>query len=277
MSKLLSLVAIGLIALLNLTSCINRTEWLASVGNQRISKHDVNLRYEMMKLANPKITQKEAMEQLISYKVRSEILAGLGQRITPQEIATEIETMKKEAKWDSKVAALLRGYQRNHSFSEVYLYPKIVDKKIKNIFDNDIVFHEKEISVASTLLNRSKADPTKLEMIAGEMGLPFFRGTFSEADKTIQWDTSRGIASSNFMLPKEPWFSGQLKKEVLSKTETGKIFPEMVPFWFGYLIVRREPSEKNSFDFSVSIAPRKALWEWVSQKSFLLPITRFDG
>ncbi|NBT59810.1 hypothetical protein EBT16_13610, partial [bacterium] len=254
-----------------------RTEWVASVGNQRISKQDVELRLEMVKLVNPKATQKEALDQLINYKVGNYILESMGQRISQQDVADQMEKLKTEGKTETKIATVLRNYQRNHSFSELFLYPRLVESKIRSLYENDKAFHDKEWAAASMLLVRAKADPAKLETIAAEMGVPFLQGQFNDLDKNIQWDPGRGLASSGINLPKEPWFATKLTNEVLSKTESGKIYPEVKTLWFGYLVLRKDPSEKTIHSFSVAVAPRKALWQWMNQKSFLIPVTKYDG
>jgi len=256
--------------------CTKKTEWLASVGNQRISREDVELRKEMIRLSNPKVTTPEALKQLIDYKVGVEILQSMGNRINQKDISTELEKIRNESKKDNKTEALLKAYQHNPSFSELYLYPRIVSHKINWLYENDKAFHEKELGLASTLLTKAKAEPAKFEAFAAEMELPFLQGSFSEKDKQILWEIPRGLASTSVRLPKEAWFSQRIKNQFLSKTAPNQMFSEPQPFWFGYLILRRDPSEKNSYAFSVSVAPRKDKGKWIHQKSYWLPISKFD-
>ncbi|NBT57871.1 hypothetical protein EBT16_03705, partial [bacterium] len=57
------------LTLLTLTSC-TRTQWVASVGGQRISKNAVELREKMMKTFDPAMNQKTATEQMINFELR---------------------------------------------------------------------------------------------------------------------------------------------------------------------------------------------------------------
>lgn len=275
--KLVFLFLTSFFCLVCSLSCTKRTEWVASVGNQRISQADVELRKGIVRLSNPKTSSKEALQQLIEYKVGNEILQLLGHGISQKDLLQEIEKIKKEAKGNKSLAAVLRSYQHNPSFSEVYLYPRIVASKINELYENDKAFNEKELAVATTLLNKAKANPEKFEALAGEMGLPFFRGWFSEQEKEIVWETPRGLASADVKLPKEAWFSQKIKNEFLSKTGPQQVYGDPIPFWFGYLILRKDLAEKNAHAFSASVAPRKGRWTWVNQKSHWLPITKFDG
>jgi hypothetical protein len=273
MSKLTFLSGAALIFL----SACTRTEWVASVGSQRISKADVELRREMMKVQNPSVTQKEALDQLIKYKVGSIILEEMGQKITQKDIMAELKQMKTESLGNSKLGELLKGYERTPSFSEVFLYPRMVENKLKNLYENDKAFNEKELANASSLLSRANQDPAKFETIAGEMGIPFLQGGFSEKEKSISWSVGRGVASTTINLPVEPWFAEKIKKEALSKTETGKISAEIMPLWLGYLVLRKDVGEKNAYAFSVAVAPRNPIWKWMSQKSYLIPVTKFES
>jgi len=266
-----------LISLLILTPACNRTEWVASVGNQRISKADVDLKREMMRLSNPRASQKEALQQIIDYKLGYELLQGSGARITQKDVSDELNKVKNEAKKDKKTEALLRAYQRNHSFSELYLYPRIVASKISWLFENDKAFNEEELKIASTLISKSKADPAKFASFAADMNLPFFRGQIKNMGQGVEWEMLRSLASTNLSLPKEPWFASKFRNELLNKIEANRVFPEPVPFWFGFLVLRKEPSDRNSLVFSVAVIPRKGRSQWLSQKGFSLPVTRFDG
>lgn len=273
----MSKLALMLGVMLTLLSACTRTVWVASVGNLRISQHDVEFRQEMFKLQSPHITKKEALDQLITYKVGTIILDEMGHKIRQQDIESELKQLKIEAIQNKSLGAVLRSYERNPSFSEIFLYPRMVENKIKSLYENDTAFNERELATASTLLGRAKQAPAKLETIAGEMGIPYFQGTFQEKGKSISWGAGRGMASASITLPVEAWFAQKLIREALSKIELGAIAPQIMPMWFGYLVVRRDLSEPNSFAFSVAVAPRKPKWMWVKQKSHLIPITKFDG
>jgi len=271
----LPVISFLLLNLLLSTGC-TRSEWVASVGNQRISKNDVSLRLEMIRLLNPKATKTEALDQLINYKIGNEILEATGNRISQRDISGELEQIKKEAVRNPKLSSLLRAYQRNHSFSELFLYPRIVESKVLNLYENDKPFHEKDFTTASTLLNRTKADPSNFETITKEMGFPFFQGSIDSKDGALTWDMARGLASDKPKLPQESWFGQKLRNEYLNKMGTNQVFSEPIPFWFGYLILRKDPAEKNLIKFSASVTPRPGQWFWIKQKSFFVPVTRFD-
>jgi len=273
MSKALLSLALTLTALIGCT----RTKWVAAVGNQRISKNTVELREKMMKVFDPNMNEKAALDQMIAFEVRKIILEGKGLSVSESELSAFLEGQRNEAKKNPTLASFLTTFEKDSSFKDVYLYPQVADKKVGDLYEKDAAFHKKELEFANLLLQKVQSEPARFEAIAKELSVSFLRGSLNNQTGMIEWEQDRDVASQSKVPADKAWFGNALRSNFLQKSELGKVAPAHWPLWFGYVIVRNDKSTKDSYQFSMVVAPRKGRWVWEKENSMMIQISHFKS
>jgi len=261
---------------LSLTNC-TRTEWVAAVGKQRISKADAEKRQKMMSYFDDSMNLKKASEQLVAYEVRNHILSSKGVELSEQELKDFLNKQKNEAKKNQKLAQFLQAFEKDPQFENLYVRPQLVDQKTGELYEKDNAFNQAELAKAQGLLAKAQQDPSQFEALSKEMSLPFLKVAANNKDSQIEWEAGRELASTSGVPMDRPWFIQMIKNGLLSKAPAGKMVPELKPMWFGYMIVRHDGSSKDQFKFSLAVAPRKNRGMWEKQNSFTLNVTRFPA
>jgi len=263
------------LTLLTLTSC-TRTQWVASVGGQRISKNAVELREKMMKTFDPAMNQKTATEQMINFELRKKILESRGLTVSEGEVQAFLEFQRNEAKKNPTIAGFLKEFEKDPAFKEVYLYPQVAEKKARELFDKDEAFNKKEMETANLLMQKAQADTAHFENVAKDMGIPILKGVINASTGMIQWEAGREVASQSKVPGDKAWFGQGLKNNYLLKVEAGKMVPNLYPIWFGYLVMRSDKITKEELQFTMAIAPRRAQWMWEKEQTMTVNVLRFQ-
>lgn len=257
-------------------SC-TKTQWVASIGNERISQSEVSTRMEMMRFFDPAITEKKAMEQLISFKRNSLALKSKGVSVTDEMLKSRLQGKKNQAKNNPALANFMKKFENHPELFSLYLLPEETSARLGRLCREDSTYHQKEIEKAQSLLNEAQKNPAEFEKAAKSADVAYLRGSFENKKWVLNWEKGRELASSNRALAAR-WFSQKIKRDVLDKTESEKMFSAVYPIYFGFLIFKKEKSVgKDQYNFSMAMVQRKSCSDWNKAVfSSLPPVNRLN-
>jgi len=249
---------------------------VATVGDKKITEGDVALRLEMMKVFNPQMNEKLALEQLIRSETLLQILKSKGVDIKDQMVETEISRLQAAAKNNQKLEALMKDFGSKKKFKELYIVPTIAEGlAFREAFQKDATFHKDENEKMDKILAVVKSSPSKLEEVAKQMGVILKKGSIKEKDG-LTWDSSERDVAHMPPLPSGVGFGQFFKKMVLEKTPVGKASEKVENMGQMMVVVRHDSSSKDSSKFTAAIVVRKNFGEWFNQNSQNIKISRME-
>ncbi|NBT58416.1 hypothetical protein EBT16_06495 [bacterium] len=257
-------------------SC-TKSKPLAMVGEQAITKDEVNLRLSMLKVFNPQMNENAALEQLIRSATIVEILKNKGITIDEKRVSEEMTRLQTAAKNNPQMEALLKNFGNKKSFKDMYVMPMVAEQlAFREAFQKDEAFHKAEKEKADMLFANAKANPSKLESFAKELGVPVRKGSFNEKEGLV-WDASGRDVANMPPLPSGVGFGQMWKRNILDKAGSGKVSPQVESIGQWMVVVRNDGSSKNNTKFTAAFVTRKNFGEWFNQSRQMVKVTRMEG
>ncbi|NBX76156.1 MAG: hypothetical protein EBQ92_06340 [Proteobacteria bacterium] len=249
---------------------------VAMVGDKKITKNDVELRLSMMKVFNPQMNEKAAVEQLIRSETLLQILKNKGIEVKDQMVEMEMTKLKGTSKNNPKLEALMKDYGSKKKFKDLYIVPTLVEGlAFREAFQKDTVFHKEENEKMEKLLAAVKSNPSKLEESAKQMGVSLKKGVIKDKEG-LTWDSSDRDVAHMPVLPSGVGFGQFFKKMVLEKTPTGKVSEKVETIGQLMAVVRNDSSSKDSSKFTVAMVARKNFGDWFNQNSQSIKVNRLE-
>jgi len=263
------------LALAFIVSCTG-SKPVAMVGEKKITKDDVALRLSMMKVFNPQMNEKVAMEQLIRSETLLQVLKSKGVEVKDQMVETEMSRLKGSSKNNPKLEALMKDYGSKRKFKDLYVVPSLVEGlAFREVFQKDATFHKDENEKMEKLLAAVKNNPSKLEEMAKQMGVALKKGVIKDKEG-LTWDSTDRDVAHMPALPSGVGFGQFFKKMLLEKTPTGKVSDKVESIGQIMAVVRNDSSSKDSSKFTVAMVARKNFGDWFNQNSQSIKVNRLE-
>ena len=263
------------LALAFIVSCTG-SKPVAMVGEKKITKDDVALRLSMMKVFNPQMNEKVAIEQLIRSETLLQVLKSKGVEVKDQMVETEMSRLKGSSKNNPKLEALMKDYGSKRKFKDLYVVPSLVEGlAFREVFQKDATFHKDENEKMEKLLAAVKNNPSKLEEMAKQMGVALKKGVIKDKEG-LTWDSTDRDVAHMPALPSGVGFGQFFKKMLLEKTPTGKVSDKVESIGQIMAVVRNDSSSKDSSKFTVAMVARKNFGDWFNQNSQSIKVNRLE-
>lgn len=274
MNKFAQLLVIPL-TFISLVSCTG-SKPVATVGSSKITKDDVGMRLSIMKVFNPQMNEKMAMEQLIRSATLVEILNSKGMKISDQMVEMEVSKLRGATKGNPKIETMMKEFGSKKKFKDVYIVPSLVEgMAFRDGFQKDEAFHKAENEKVASLLAAVKNNPSKLEETAKQMAMTLKKGTIREKDG-LTWEGSDRDVAHMPALPAGPGFGQYFKKNFLEKVPSGKVSPSVENFGQFMAVIRNDGGSKDSMKFSIALVTRRNFGEWFNENSKNVKVMRVE-
>lgn len=252
----------AVVALMLVQVGCTKTQWVASIGNERISQTQAATRAEMMSFFDPKMNEKKALDQLISFKKTQLALKAKGVSITDEMLKSRLQSKKNQAKNNPALADFMKKFEGHSDLFSLYLMPEEASSRLGQLCQEDNVYHKAEFDKAQAVLEAAQKNPADFEKVAQSLSVPFLKGSFENKKWVLNWEKGRELASTNKSLEAN-WFSQKIKRDVLDKTEPEKMYSAIYPIHFGFLVFKKNNSEQKGMNhFSMAMVPRKSCSDW---------------
>lgn len=270
------LFGVGIVLSLVMTSGCTGGKVVATVGQQKITRADVDFRMEVMKVFSPSFNEKAALEQLIRSATLSEIMKSKGVAIGDKEVDEELERMKKLSANNPQMGKLFSEFGSKKRFKTLYIQPMLVDRMaFGSAYQKDDAFHKEEADKVETLIRDGKANPGRLEELAKKVGANFRKGSIQERDGNLSWEADRNVASP-VNLPQGAGLGQRWKSSLFEKASSGKVLETVENLGPYMMVMRLDSKDKNALKFSAAYVMKKSFGDWYNTNKANIQVVRTD-
>lgn len=243
----------------------------AFVGKTAIAEKDIIYKVQIEKAyGNEGATREVALISLINDSIEHEIAARCNVNITREEL----DSFKRYVNENTKAPEMLQKVKGIFgddlaSYEQIYLSPKIMNRKLRHFYSIDPTIHKKEralIEMAYGLVISGKG----FQQAAEECGLK--SSIFDVTDKweNIQPESLRKF-SRNSIPGKDPLIP------ILATLNTGEVYKKIIEDDFVYRIIRLIKRTDQTFSVEAIAADKRPFDEWLRDESAKIGVEIVDS
>ena len=249
--------AISSLTLILLSTAFGQT--VATVGSKSISSQDIVYRQATeAAYGNENLCGCAAVVGLINDAIATEVARLVGVDATETDITQLSQQVDTTSKAPHILAKVKEAFDEDtESYNKLYIAPKVVNKKLRIYYDQNVAPALDERQQAETVL-QAVNDGQTLETAAGQSGL----------------------AATTFQVPKgggQPGLPVHPLVQILANLQVGQVYDQVVEDTNSFKVIRLAGEEDTAYTVdSVTIA-KPSLRSWLQERAEALSVTISDN
>ena len=248
---------------------------VAKVGDRPITREDIIHMIQIEKFyKTPALSESGALYIVMQDAIAHEVAHSVGIDVTPSEtpqsfpfVTLYTPNRAEDKKAQGTQPPLEQPFHVDHqSYAELYVIPKIIDRKLRNYFNTSSYIHNQEREQINQALQLAISGMGFAE-VAHKTGLMTARHQMDMMDSPNQIP---GLPADKHLPKKETVF------DILDKLSPGEIYPDVLQDEVGYRVLRLISRNGQKYSFETIEAPKQQYESWLRERASKLIMTISD-
>lgn len=248
---------------------------VAKVDERPITREDIIHMIQIEKFyKSPALSQADALYIVMQDAIAREVAHSVGIDVNPSEtpqnypfVDQYTPKLAEDKKAQGTLPPLEQPFHVDHqSYAELYVVPKIIDRKLRHYFSSSSYLHSKERELINQALQLANSGNSFADA-ANKTGLMTARHELENMDPSSH---TPDMPADKHLPKKETIF------DILDKLSPGEIYPNVLQDEDGYRVLRLISRNGRKYSFETIEAPKQQFENWLRERASKLNITISD-